>query len=88
MNNMNADEKMAMEIAQYVNCNHDNKKFVKAMAREHRTLQQQFTRTCVEWLLDLAERENYDLRNEASVKFAKSIKEQLENAEIPYIWKR
>jgi hypothetical protein len=50
-------------------------KFVEAMSREHRTLQQGFTRLVVAWILDLAHREHYDLRNEASVMLARKIVE-------------
>ena len=51
--------------------------FAKDMAMEHRTLQQSFTRLCIAWLQELAETEYYDLRNEASVKFAQSIQDKL-----------
>ena len=51
--------------------------FAKDMAMEHRTLQQSFTRLCVAWLKQLSETEYYDLRNEASVKFAQSIQDKL-----------
>lgn len=49
--------------------------FVAHMANEHRTLQQGFTRLCVAWFEHLASlNENqYDLRNEASVKLAKKF---------------
>lgn len=53
------------------------KGFVAAMSREHRTLQQGFTRLVVAWILDLAKREHYDLRNEASVMLAKKIVESV-----------
>ena len=51
--------------------------FAKEMAREHRTLQQSFTRLCITWLQELSETEYYDLRNEGSVKFAQSIQDKL-----------
>ena len=47
--------------------------FVNEMARQHRTLQQNFTRLIIRWLehLDKMGKEgNYDLRNEASCHFA------------------
>jgi len=50
--------------------------FVTAMSREHRTLQQNFTRLCLRWFEVLAEmKENnyYDLRNEASCELAEAI---------------
>lgn len=49
--------------------------FIQAMAIEHRTLQQDFTKLCVAWLwyLSKLEEDSYDLRNEASVKLAKKL---------------
>ena len=55
--------------------------FIGLMANNHRTLQQNFTRVCVDWLKYLAScevGERYDLRNEDSVKFAVKIKEVLD----------
>lgn len=54
-----------------------NKKFTNKMLQQHRTLQQSFTGLCLDWLITLADVESYDLRNEASVKVAKKIKECL-----------
>ena len=61
--------------------------FVKQMSRQHRTLQQAFTRICQAWFLHLAnlEESHYDLRNEASVELAKKIKVTLENSHLPLI---
>ena len=61
--------------------------FVKQMSRQHRTLQQAFTRICQAWFLHLAslEESHYDLRNEASVELAKKIKVTLENNHLPLI---
>ena len=68
------------EISNYVNSySSDYKEFARLMSYEHRTLQQNFTKLCIAWLKELSETENYDLRNEASVKFAKSIKDKLVN---------
>ncbi len=61
------------------------KVFATALSREHRTLQQTFTKVCVAWLSLLAETENYDDRNEASVMFARSIKKQLDECRLPMI---
>jgi hypothetical protein len=51
------------------------KDFAKAMGCEHRTLQQGFTKICVAWLEHLAslKANQYDLRNEDSVKLAKQV---------------
>ena len=74
------DTDIVKEISNYVNSySSDYKEFARLMSYEHRTLQQQFTKLCIAWLKELSETENYDLRNEASVKFAKSIKDKLVN---------
>lgn len=59
--------------------------FLDRMGVEHRTLQQSFTRLCVGWLQDLAVRESYDLRNEASVKLAMKLKPILDDSPLPFI---
>lgn len=51
----------------------DYKKFAEAIGTEHRTLQQSFTRLCVRWLEHLSNQQNFDGRNEASVRLAKTI---------------
>lgn len=74
------DVDIVKEISNYVNSyRSDYKEFARLMSCEHRTLQQQFTKLCIAWLKELSETENYDLRNEGSVKFAKSIKDKLVN---------
>ena len=80
------DIEMAEKMSNYVNCmSTDYEDFVKTMKCSHRTLQQNFTKLCIEWLKSLSEQEYYDDRNEASVLFAKSIKEQLDTVALPYI---
>lgn len=70
---------VAKIVSDSLNCINDTTfigEFVYTMSRDHRTLQQAFTRLCVAWIKDLAEREKeqcYDARNEASVKLAKEI---------------
>ena len=73
-------------LSSYVNSfNCDYNGFAEKFGYEHRTLQQNFTKLCIAWLKHLAETENYDLRNQASVEFAKSIKEQLNTTALPLI---
>ena len=62
-----------------------NAEFIDEMSREHRTLQQGFTRLCVQWLEYLATVEHYDLRNEASVSLGKEFVEKIENRHLPYV---
>ncbi len=61
--------------------------FIQEMGREHRTLQQGFTRLCRAWFLHLAALKEfqYDLRNEASVELAKKIKGVLKDNPLPLI---
>lgn len=74
------DTEIVKEVINYVNNgNSSYKEFARLMSYEHRTLQQQFTKLCIAWLKELSETESYDLRNEASIKFAKSIKDKLVN---------
>ena len=74
------DKDIVEEISNYVNSySSDYKEFARLMSYEHRTLQQNFTKLCIAWLKELSETESYDLRNEASVKFAQSIKDKLVN---------
>ncbi len=74
------DKEMVNLMSDYVNSSASNYgEFAKLFAGEHRTLQQQFTKLCIAWLDELANTNNYDARNEASVEFAKSIKDKLVN---------
>ena len=55
--------------------------FVERMGREHRTLQQGFTRLCVAWFLKLEEMRKegwYDLRNQDAVELAMDLAPILE----------
>lgn len=56
------------------NFNSDHKEFCELMSRDHRTLQQSFTRLCLEWLEHVAS-DNYstDLRNESSHTVARDM---------------
>lgn len=61
----------------------------QAMTREHRTLQQSFTRLCIQWLCTCASDEyQFDGRNEASHEIAKALIESQDAdfiGNIPYI---
>lgn len=64
----------------------DYRGFCEAMEREHRTLQQSFTRLCVEWLMTCAsENYQYDERNEASHTVAKQMMDSVKEAHLPMI---
>jgi hypothetical protein len=73
---MTAEEKLAETISNGVNVmGQSPEAFAAAMGRQHRTLQQNFTRFCFAWIRHLAklEENQYDLRNEASVKACREI---------------
>lgn len=67
----------------------DYEGFCKEMTKEHRTLQQSFTRLCIEWLCTCASDDyKYDGRNEASHLIAKALIESQDAdfiGAIPYI---
>ena len=71
-------EELARTVADATNVmGFNEEEFCGAMARQHRTLQQGFTRLCLRWLYDLSEREHFDARNTASVEAGKAVKEAL-----------
>ena len=60
--------------------------FSVAMEREHRTLQQAFTRLCVAWFLFAANPEyRTDLRNEGTHTLAMKLKPVIEESCLPFI---
>ena len=76
-------------VSRFINRNHSSD-LVKAIAQDHRTLQQGFTILCVAWLEHLATlpEGQYDLRNAASVDLARAITkttEWQEHSGLPYI---
>ena len=75
--------KASNDIANAVNSfNFDDKAFCETMLREHKTLQQSFTRLCFEWIKACGQNKNVDARNEASVKACKQLSEIIENENI------
>lgn len=64
-----------------------NKEFCEVMAREHRTIQQNFTRLCFKWIETCAKMELFDDRNEASVMSCRKLQEVIEKEDIglPFI---
>jgi hypothetical protein len=80
---MTTREEQSREVAQYmsnyVNSFGGYEAFCDEMSKEHRTLQQNFTKLCIAWLKTLAKAEHFDPRNEASVQLARKIVEQFED---------
>jgi hypothetical protein len=86
---MNGTE-LAEAAANCLNSTLDNDEvlaFVERMGREHRTLQQSFTRLCAAWLEHLAFLPDnyYDARNEASVEYARKAVEATKDVGLPTI---
>ena len=69
-------------VTDYLNSfSNKNKEFIAEMNREHRTLQQGFTKLCIEWLENCASEDyNFDGRNEASHKIANVMVEGFHDA--------
>lgn len=85
MSNKKPEEKFAEDCANGVNSlSFSPKIFIEAMSRQHRTLQQNFTRVCFEWIKHMAEKQegDYDGRNEASVKACKKILERVDEYDL------
>lgn len=74
MSNKNANE-VALVMSDFVNSfTSDHQGFVTEMAKEHRTLQQSFTKLCLRWI-DYVGSEDYrhDLRNQDSHETCKKM---------------
>lgn len=83
---MTTTSEAVITMTNYVNsftCDYDE--FAKKMGIEHPTLQQNFTKLCCAWLRHLATTDYYDARNQASVDFAKSIKDELWHVVLPTV---
>ncbi len=80
-------KKIADAITSELNSFSFNAKDVaRAMTSEHKTLQQNFTRLCVEWLKVCGSEEyNYDDRNEASHEVGKKVAPLLDDTCLPFI---
>ena len=83
--NKERTEKVVEEITSFVNTmSLDSEGFIEAMSREHRTLQQSFTKLCLKWIENCAsDNYRYDPRNEASHEVCKKIVESfIDNNDI------
>ena len=67
----------AKKISNMVNYSggHGTDGFIQEMSNDHRTLQQSFTRLCLQWLEYIASTDRVDGRNESSKKIAKQLHE-------------
>ena len=69
-------KEMAGEMTDFVNTfsTEPRTEFIKAMANEHRTLQQSFTRLCLDWIEHCATQEyRTDGRNESTHQMCKAL---------------
>lgn len=65
---------VARETIAFVNnISRDDSGYVEEVINSHRTLQQAWMRLACKTIKAIADQKNYDARNEASVKLAKSI---------------
>lgn len=74
------EKKLVNTITDVINGKFSKKEFCKAMSREHRYLQGEFTELCVWWfekLAEMYEQENYDERNKYACQLGKQITEFL-----------
>ena len=80
-------EKFPDLLSSYLNSygSERNKAVIEYMARDHRSLQQSFTRLCVQWLEHIAQNDACDARNEASVRIAKEFVNNVKNRNVPFI---
>lgn len=75
-------QEVVNNVTDYLNSfSNKNAEFIKEMNREHRTLQQSFTKLCLEWLENCATEDyHFDGRNEASHKVSKEVVEGFRDA--------
>lgn len=66
-------------------CGFQDKKLAEKMANNHPTLQQNFMRMCVYFIKEMANKSYCDDRNRASVEFAKSVLDNVEEKYFPFI---
>ena len=72
---LNKSQEQVTKVSEMLNnMTFDYEGFCKEMTKEHRTLQQSFTRLCIQWLCTCASDEyRYDGRNEASHLISKAL---------------
>jgi len=81
---MKQTKELVKEVTDYVNTfNNKGQEFCEAMSCEHRTLQQSFTKLCLNWLEHCASDEyRTDGRNEQSKKIAMELLEGFKQKQI------
>jgi hypothetical protein len=81
MNKLTAKETVE-NVTDYLNSfSNKEKEFIQEMNKEHRTLQQSFTKLCLAWLENCASEDyHFDGRNEDSHRISKEIVEGFRDA--------
>lgn len=70
-------QQLVNRMTDHVNTFNVRKEFVDLMANEHRTLQQSFTRLCLQWLERAASEEyKFDLRNQKTHEVSRELVER------------
>ena len=84
MTDLTRGQKFANNFSEFVNSslNPDVDEAVQAMLRDHRTLQQSMMGLFMKFAEEMAKSEHCDMRNQASVKLAKSIMELDESLRV------
>lgn len=75
-------EELQKETEDFLNvmCNEEaQNKFVDLMSRSHQTLQQNYTRFVMKWIVKKASNQYYDARSKASVELCQKIMKVLDN---------
>jgi Mn-dependent DtxR family transcriptional regulator len=81
---MKQTKELVQEVSNYVNSfTNKGEEFCNEMSREHRTLQQSFTKLCLSWLEHCASDEyRTDGRNEQSQKIARELLDSFRDKQI------
>lgn len=91
MKRMEAEQVVTILTDFVNNFNSDEEGFIQAMSREHRTLQQSFTRLVLKWIEFCAnEKYHFDRRNEATHTVSKDMVEafsKFKEEQLPAHWK-
>lgn len=77
MENKTKAQELAYQMSNFVNnFNSNHEEFISEMGKDHRTLQQSFTRLCFKWIEFVGSDDyRHDLRNQDSHKICKRIVE-------------
>lgn len=80
-------EQLQKETSLFVNGfnGKEQKNFIEEMSREHRTLQQSYTRFVFQWIKAMAEQKHTDARNQAAKETCQEIINLIDLDKLPLI---